>query len=255
MTEFAEYKKIGRIGYITLHRPELDLQTVRDLIDAFKESMNNKDVCVVFTSSKENFALGEDLKYAYDLITNPEKQSQAFDEVSNFQELTSLIREHPGIIICGYRGWVIGGGFELTLFCDFRIAASDTKIWLPELEVGMFFSNASTKILAWLIGGSHAKELMILGSKIKADKALEYGIVNKVCKPEELDKECKKMAKKVAEKSPFALTHAKRLINAGPDITFDEALYRESRAMIACGNSEQAKMRIETFLNRSKGAK
>lgn len=251
MAKNAEYKKIGRIGYITLHRPELDLETVRDLIEAFKQSIEKKDVCVVFTSSKKNFAVGEDLKYAYELITKPEKQSQAFDEVSNFQELTSLMRDHPGIIICGYRGWVIGGGFELTLFSDFRIAASDTRIWLPELDVGMFFSNASTKALAWLIGASRAKELMILGIRIKADKALEYGIVNKVCEPEELDTECRKMAKNIAQKSPFALTHAKRLINAGPDITFDEALYRESRAMIACGNTEQAKMRIEAFLKRS----
>ncbi len=250
--KLAEYKKIGRIGYIKLHRPELDLQAVRNLIDSFKQSMANKDICVVFTSSRENFAVGEDLKYAYELITNPEKQSQAYDEVSNFQELTSLMREHPGIIIVGYRGWVIGGGFELTLFCDFRIAASNTKIWLPELDVGMFFSNASTKALAWLIGASKAKELMILGKQIDAKKALEYGIVNKICEPNELDKECRKMAKRIVQKSPFALTLAKRLINAGPEITFDEAMYREMRAMIACGNTEEARLRIETFLNKSK---
>ncbi len=254
MEKFAEYKKIGRIGYIKLNRPELDLNTVKELVGAFTQSKENKDVCVVFTSSKKNFALGEDLKYAYELITNPEKESEAIDEIYYFQELTNIMREHPGIIIVGYRGWVIGGGFELTLFGDLRIAASDTKIWLPELDVGMFFSNASTKALAWLIGASRAKELMILGRQINAQEALHYGVVNQVCEPDELNEVVRKIAKKIARKSPFALARAKWLINEGPENTFDETLHKEIRAMIECGKSEQAKMRIEAFLNRSRSS-
>ncbi|MHA1724763.1 MAG: enoyl-CoA hydratase/isomerase family protein [Promethearchaeota archaeon] len=251
MPRYASYKKIGRIGYITLHRPELDLLAIKDLNDCFKRSIEKRDICVVFTSSKENFAVGEDLKQAYEIITNPAMLSKAHEAVSNFQELTSLMREHSGIIITGYRGWVIGGGFELTLFSDFRIAATNTKIWLPELDIGMFFSNASTKALAWLIGASKAKELMLLGEVIDVKKALEYGIVNKICEPNELEKACRKMARKIAQKSPIALTLAKKLINAGPDITFDEALYREMRAIISCGKSEEARMRIKAFLNKT----
>jgi len=250
--ELVEYEKTGKIGKIILNRPELDLDTIKELITALQKSIENQDVCVILTCGGKNFAFGEDLKYAYELITNPELQSQAIEEVWDFQEVTSLMIEHPGIIIAGYRGWVIGGGFEMTLFCDLRIAANDTKIWLPELEVGMFFSNASTKMLAWLIGGSRAKELMLLGNQINANEALNYGIVNQVCEPDELNSVLKKVANQIALKSPLALKFAKRSINTGPENTFEGALFKEIRYMMAAGGSEEAKKRIEMFLKKSK---
>jgi len=254
LENLVDYKQIGKIGHITLNRPEIDLNTIRQLIDAFTKSKNNEDICVVFTTSKKDFAYGEDLKYAYELITNPEMQSQAIEEVWSFQELTNLMREHPGIIIVGYKGWVIGGGFELTLFCDLRIAASNTKIWLPELDVGMFFSNGSTKALAWLIGASRAKEIMLLGKQLTANEALNYGIVNQVCEPDELNKVLKDLARQIALKSPLALKFAKYLINEGPENTFEENMFKEVRAMIECGKSEEAKKRIELFLKRSQSS-
>lgn len=250
--ELVEYEKKGKIGKITLNRPELDLDTIKELVTALQKSIENRDVCVILTCSGKDFAFGEDLKYAYELITNPEMRSQAIEEIWRFQEVTSLMIEHPGIIIAGYRGWVIGGGFEMTLFCDLRIAANDTKIWLPELEVGMFFSNASTKMLAWLIGGSRAKELMLLGNKIDANQALNYGIVNQICEPDELDSVLTKVANQIAFKSPLALKLAKNSINSGPENTFEGTLFKEIRYMMEAGGSDEAKKRIEIFLKKSK---
>jgi len=252
LEKLVSYEKEGKIGKIILNRPEIDLDTIKELVNALQLSIENNDVCVILTCSGKHFALGEDLKYAYELITNPEIQSQALEQVWNFQEATCLMMEHPGIIIAGYRGWVIGGGFELTLFCDIRIAASDTKIWLPELDIGMFFSNASTKMLAWLIGGSRAKEVMLLGKQLKASEAFEYGIVNQVCEPEELDSVLTKVANKIALKSPLALRLAKQSINSGPENTFEGAMFKEIRYMIRAGRSEEAKIRIEAFLKKSK---
>lgn len=250
--ELVEYEKIGKIGKIILNKPELDLNTIKELINALQKSIDNNDICVILTCGGKNFAFGEDLKYVYELMSNPELQSQAIEQVWGFQEVTSLMIEHPGIIIAGYRGWVIGGGFEMTLFCDLRIATNDTKIWLPELEVGMFFSNASTKMLAWLIGGSRAKELMLLGKQINANEALNYGIVNQVCEPEELNSVLTKVANQIALKSPLALKFAKKAINSGPENTFEGALFKEIRYMMATGGSEEAKERIEAFLKKSK---
>lgn len=250
LEKYVEYKKEGKIGTIILNRPELDLNTIKELIKAFKESKENEDNCVIFTGRGKNFVLGEDLKHAYEMITNPEMLSQAIDEIWSFQEITSVMMEHPGIIIAGYYGWVIGGGFEITLSCDLRIAADNTKIWMPELSLGSFFSNASTKILAWLIGGSRAKELMLMGNQITAKEAFNYGIVNQVCEFEKLPGVLRRLSKNIVKKSPLALKFAKQLINEGPENTINDILYKEGRALLATGQSEELKKGIEAFLKK-----
>ena len=252
MEKLVNYEKKENIGKIIINNPKMDLETIKGLINALQKSIENNDQCVILTCSGKNFAFGEDLEHAYELMTNPEMQSQALEVVWSFQEVTSLMMEHRGIIIAGYRGWVIGGGFELTLFCDLRIAADDTKIWLPELDVGMFFSNASTKMLAWLIGGSRAKELMLLGKQINATEALQYGIVNQICKPEELNETLTKIANQIALKSPISLRYAKELINSSSENTIHGTLFKEFRYMMETGKSDEAKTRIEAFLKKQK---
>ena len=155
---------------------------------------------------------------------------------------------HPGIIIAGLHGWVIGGGFEQLLYCDLRIAANNTRIMLPELGVGLFFSNASTKLLPRIIGEGRAKQLMYLGTEINAEEALNIGLVNQVCKPEGLKRVLKRTANTIVQKDHFALKWAKKLINENQDDTIESVLAKELRVMIFAGQSVELKRRLEKFV-------
>jgi enoyl-CoA hydratase len=246
------YEKKGDIGTITLNKPEqrntLDLETNNKLIDAFKQSAENRDVCVIYAANGKHFTVGADLKYGYELICNTERLAEGVEFMESWQKITRAMYAHPGIIIVGYHGWVIGGGFEHTLASDLRIAATDTRIMLPEVGVGLFFSNASTKILPRIIGEGRAKELMLLGKEISAEQALNIGLVNEVCKPESLKRILKKTANSIIQKDHLAVRLTKQFINENQDIDIEGVLGRESVAMITTGQSEGLKEKLKKFV-------
>ncbi|GAG05288.1 unnamed protein product, partial [marine sediment metagenome] len=202
MEDIVLYEKNGDIGKITLNKPKerntITLDVLKKLIELFETSAENKDVCVIYAANGKHFTVGADLKYGYDLLTNKERLAEAVEFLESWQILTRKMIAHSGIIIVGYHGWVIGGGFEHTLVCDYKIAAEDTRIMLPEVGVGLFFSNASTKLLPRIIGEGRAKELMILGKELSAEEAHRIGLVNQVCPTPSLPRILKKTANMIA---------------------------------------------------------
>ncbi len=248
------YEKHGSIGKITLNKPEqrntITLNVLRNLIEIFEISAENNDICVIYSANGKHFTVGADLKYGYELLSDQTRMAEAIEFLEAWQILTRKMIAHPGIIIAGLHGWVIGGGFEHTLACDLRIAADDTRIMLPELGVGLFFSNASTKILPRIIGEARAKELMILGREILAEEALRIGLVNKICKPNSLRRILNKTANIIASREHLALKYAKKYINENQDLSIESVLARESIAMIATGQSEEVKKRLAKFVKR-----
>jgi len=252
LEDIVLYEKEGYIGKIILNKPEkrnaLDLHTLKELIKVFKTSAENGDICVIYTANGKDFTVGADLKYGFDLLTNENRMVEAVEFLESFQDLTRAMISHPGIIIAGLHGWVIGGGFEQLLYCDLRIAAHNTRIMLPELGVGLFFSNASTKLLPRIIGEGRAKQLMYLGTEINADEALNIGLVNKLCKPEGLRRVLKRTANTIVQKDHFVLKWAKKLINENQDDTIESVLAKELRVMIFAGQSVELKKRLEKFV-------
>jgi len=250
------YEREGVIGKISLNNPEksnpLGLEALKALIAAFRESEQNGDVCVIYGAKGKNFTFGADLKDAYEMISNPAMKYNAVADLWSWQELSNVMLGHPGIIIVGYHGWVVGGGFEHTLCSDFRIAADDTRIMLPELDMGIFFSNASTKILPRLIGEGNAKRLMILGDQINAEEAFRIGLVTKVCKLEDLDDALMELANRIALKDPRGLRLAKKVINESEASSYEDALYREGFGMFETGSSSEAQKRIGAFIKKGK---
>jgi len=248
------YEKSGAIGKITLNKPEerntITLDVLKKLIELFETSAENKDVCVIYSAKGKHFTVGADLKYGYDLLTNKERLAEAVEFLESWQILTRKMIAHPGIIIVGYHGWVIGGGFEHTLVCDYKIAAEDTRIMLPEVGVGLFFSNASTKLLPRIIGEGRAKELMIMGKELSAEEALRIGLVNQVCPTPSLPRILKKTANMIASKDHLALQYTKKFINENQDLSIESVLARESIAMITTGQSEELKKRLEKFVKK-----
>jgi len=254
MENVVKYETNGNIGKIMLNKPEqqnsFDLITIRKLIELFEQSAKNRDVCVLFTAEGKHFTVGDDLKYTYELLNDIERMAEAIEFIGSFQKLTRVMLAHPGVIIAGLHGWVIGGGFEMLLCCDLRIAASDTRIMLPELGVGLFFSNGSTKLLPRIIGEGRAKELMFLGKELSAEQALNMGLVTEVCKPEGLNRILKRTANIILQKSHLALRIAKKLINENQNNDMDGVLNSEMLAILETGQSEEGKQRIEKFVKK-----
>lgn len=248
------YEKKGNIGKIKLNKPDqrnsLDLITVQKLIEAFKQSAKNEDVCVIFTAEGKHFTVGDDLKYTYELLNDVEKLPEAMKFIRCFQELTRAMLTHPGVIIAGLHGWVIGGGLEMLLCCDLRIAATDTRIMLPELGVGLFFSNGSTKLLQVIIGQGRAKELMFLGKEINAEQALNIGLVSEICKPEGLNRILKRTANSILQNSHLGVRIAKKLLNENLDKDMEGVLDSEMLALMETGQSEEGKRRIGKFVKK-----
>lgn len=259
LDDIVLYEKEGDIGKIILNKPDqrntITLQVLKNLIEAYKLSAKNEDVCVVYSANGKHFTVGADLKYGYALLSDKSRLDEAVEFLESWQILTRAMLAHPGIIIAGLHGWVIGGGFEHTLACDLRIAASDTRIMLPEVGVGLFFSNASTKLLPRIIGEARAKELMILGNEINADEALRIGLVNRVCKPESLRRILKKTANMIIARDHLALKYTKTFINENQDLSIESVLARESIAMITTGQSEEVKKRLKRFVKEENKVK
>ena len=254
MEDIVLYEKSGDIGIITLNKPEerntITLDVLKKLIELFEMSAENNDVCVIYAANGKHFTVGADLKYGFDLLTNKERLAEAVEFLESWQILTRKMIAHPGIIIVGYHGWVIGGGFEHTLVCDYKVAAEDTRIMLPEVGVGLFFSNASTKLLPRIIGEGRAKELMIMGKELSAEEALRIGLVNQVCPTPSLPRILKKTANMIASKDHLALQYTKKFINENQDLSIESVLARESIAMITTGQSEELKKRLEKFVKK-----
>ena len=181
MSNSVLYEKDGSIGRITLNRPEkrnaLDPDMLQDLIDCFSLSKKNEDLCVIYGANGKEFTVGADLKFGYQMMTDPDLADKAKQYFGNFQELCRVMLDHDGIILSGLHGWVIGGGFEIHLACDLRAATKDTTIMLPELSMGLMFSNASTKLLPRIVGEGRAKQLLLLGDRIDAQQAYDYGLL------------------------------------------------------------------------------
>lgn len=254
MKDIVIYEKEGDIGKIILNKPDknntLDLLTLKKLIEAFKKSAQNDDICVIYSAEGKNFTVGADLKYGFNIISNPDKFQEAIEFLESFQDLTRAMLAHTGVIIAGLHGWVIGGGFEQLLCCDLRIAADDTRIMMPELGVGLFFSNASTKLLPRIIGEARAKQLMYLGTEINAEEAFNIGLVSQVCKREGLNRILRRTANSLVQKDHSALKWAKKLINEDQDDNFESVLAKELRVMMLVGQSEELKRRLEKFVKQ-----
>ncbi|MHA2272538.1 MAG: enoyl-CoA hydratase/isomerase family protein [Candidatus Hodarchaeales archaeon] len=257
LNRYVKYSTEEQLGKITLTRPKnnaLDLDTLQELIACFRESAENQDICVILAAEGKNFTVGADLKYIYATLVENKNFAEmvAFSEC--FQELTRAMFDHPGIIIVGLHGWVVGGGFELTLACDMRIASSDTQAMLPELSIGTMFSNASTKLLAQTIGMGRAKQLMFLGEPIDAQTMLHYGLVSQICDREALDETLLQIATSIIAKNDRAAsTMAKRLINENIDSDVESVLLKEMEALTVCAQNDSFLQKVTEFATQKRG--
>ncbi len=245
-------EKIGKVGKITINRPEkLNAmnQTVRDELDhAFAEFAQDSDVSVVVVTGagEKAFIAGADINEFKD--KNAAQMYEDFRPDKVFHELARF--QKP--VIAMINGYALGGGCEFAMACDIRIASENAKLGQPEIKLGIIPGWGGTQRLPRLIGEGKAMWMILSGEMIDAKTALEWGLVDFVVKPEELEDFTMNMANKIAEMSPITLKIAKEAVRAASTLGLKEGLELESRLFALTFSTEDKEEGVAAFLEKRK---
>lgn len=239
------------IGFITINRPELrnalNLETLLEIekaLDLYRE--NGEVKVVIFTGAGEkSFAAGAD-------IGQLNKRTMIEALMPNMTSTYRKIEEYEKPTIAAINGFALGGGLELALACDIRVAATHAKIGLPEVGLGILPGAGGTQRITRIIGKGKAMELILTGDIITAEEAERINLVSKTVPQEDLMDTAKQYANKIASKGPLALRLAKAAINKGADIEMETALYLEKLSQTILIGSEDKKEGTEAFLEKRK---
>ncbi|MCM3476897.1 MULTISPECIES: enoyl-CoA hydratase [Bacillaceae] len=219
------------VGVITLTRPEaanaMSIQLLTELSDTLKALHYNRDIRVVLIigEGEKAFCAGADLKERKGMDEHQVKQTVAFIG-STIQQVEDL----PQPVIAVLNGVAFGGGLELALACDLRIAGKNAKIGLTETSLGIIPGAGGTQRLPRLIGMGRAKELIYTARRISAAEAYRLGIVEYVYEPEYLMEKAYELALEIAKNAPLSLIQAKTAINHGMDADLKTGLKIEALA-------------------------
>lgn len=219
------------LAFITINRPEqlncFDLEALTQLDEVIDEIKFNKNIrAVILTGAGEKaFSTGADLR---ERRTLSEKEVRR--NVNLIRDVFSKIEELPQPTIAAVNGYAFGGGLELALACDLRIAVKEAIMGLTEVSLGIIPGAGGTQRLSRLIGISKAKELIFTARKISADVAQEFGIVNKVVEKEQLHSASVELADEIIKNAPLAVTQAKFAIHYGSNVDLKTGFAIESKA-------------------------
>lgn len=182
------------------------------------------------------FSAGDDLRATADLT--PDEWRTV---VEGFHDLTRVALSLDVPVIAAIDGVCIGGAFEFACSCDLRVASTRSRFACPEVGIGLVVSNASTVLLPRLCGAGFTSELMLTGRLIGAEEAAEHGLVNAVVEPEQVEERARALAEEIAARAPLAVRATKRLLVDPLRDAVDEAMARETEALVAL--CESADMR------------
>lgn len=244
--------KENGVATITLNRPPmnpLNSQVFRELSQAADELQADASVkAVIITGAGDKaFAAGADIT---EMVNLTPVEALPFCQASRiaFEKIENLGKP----AIAAINGLALGGGCELALSCDFRIAADTAKFGQPEINLGIIPGAGGTQRLSRLIGAAKAKELIFLGDIFDAAAAESLGLVNKVVPAGSLMEEAGKLARKLASKPAVAMKMAKAAINTGVNLDITSALTLEIQNFIIAFASEDRKEGMTAFVEKRK---
>ena len=247
-----KYEVNGHIAKIAINRPEalnaLNSEVLDELNTLLDEVRANKDLRVaILTGEGRSFVAGADIK---EMSTLSAIEGKEFGNkgLSVFRKLETL----PIPVIAAINGFALGGGCELAMSCDFRIASVKALFGQPEVGLGITPGFAGTQRLQRLVGPGFAKYLIYTANNIKADKAYEIGLVQEVVEADKLDETVQKLAEKIAANAPIAVRASKEAINVGGQVDIDSALRVEENLFGLTFSTEDQKTGMNAFINKEK---
>ena len=240
---------------LTLNRPEALNAFSRQLLDAFaravEEANFNPDARVVIVTGspagKASFSTGADLKERAGM-SEEEVKRFLFKIRSTFTAVENLARP----VIAAINGFAFGGGLELAMACDLRVAAEEAQMGLTETSLAIIPGAGGTQRLPRLVGIARAKELILTARRISAREALAIGLVNQVVPGENLQNTCRELAQEIARNGPIAVQQAKFAVNKGFDAPLDVGLNLESNAYWHCIPTEDRQEGLRAFREKRK---
>ena len=243
----------GHIATITINKPQvlnaLSTEVLTDLNQALDEVEKVQNIyAVILTGAGEkSFVAGADIAEMKD------KDPQQATQYAQFADgIFFRIENFHCPVIAAVNGFALGGGCELAMACDIRIASETARFAQPETGLGITPGFGGTQRLARLVGAGRAKELIYTGRTVKAEEAFTIGLVNKVTKPEALMQETIAMAQTICQKAPFAIKQAKAAINRGLQVSIDKAVAVETEEFAQCFATEDQKMAMDAFVKKEK---
>lgn len=219
------------VALVTLNRPDVMNAFNFDLLHTLKSRISELDsqqgirVIIITGAGDKAFSAGADLKERAGM-----NEDQVREFIINIRDLFTSIESLSKPVIAAVNGIALGGGTELALASDIRIASTRASMGLTETRLAIIPGGGGTQRLPRLIGRGKAKELIFTGRRVGAQEALEIGLVNQVCQPEELLDESRKMADMICETGPIAIRQAKFAINNGLETDLHTGLAIESSA-------------------------
>ncbi len=244
-----------RIATITINRPKslnaLNPATMAELGEALESLAARQDVGVVLLTGagEKAFVAGADIA-----AMSRFNALQALDFSVHGHRVLELIERLPQPVIGVINGYALGGGCELAMACDMLVAADTAKLGQPEVNLGIIPGYGGTQRLARLVGRNVAKELVLTGEMITAQRAWEIGLVNRVVPAAELMKTARETAAKILAKGPVAVRMAKLAMNRGLDLDLSNANAYEASLFATCFSSEDRTEGMAAFLEKRKAS-
>ena len=242
----------GSVANMTISRPAvlnaLNSEFFRELNHFLDDLEPREDVRVlVITGEGKAFVAGADISEMAGMT--PE---QAYDVSKGGQDTFARLTKLRIPVIAAVNGYALGGGCELAMACDFRIASKMAKFGQPEMNLGLIPGYAATQRLSRISGIGNALYLILTAETITAEDALRIGLVQKLCEPESLMEEVMKMASKLAANGSGAIPAAKKLIHKGAGLPFEEACLKEASEFSNLFGQDATKEGMKAFVEKRK---
>ena len=254
MTGFVRLDVGDRIALVTIDRPPvnaLNSALLGELTQAFEGLARRKDVGVVLLTGggDKAFVAGADIA---EMTTKSGLEMRGFSELGG--RLGKSIERAPQPVIAALNGYALGGGCEIALACDIRIASDRAKLSQPEVNLGIVPGFGGSQRLTRLVGAGWASEMILTGDMIDAPTAERIGLVNHVVPHERLLEEAKAIARKILEKGPRAVALAKAAIHQALETSLSAGLAFETEAFGLAGATADKREGMKAFLEKRKPA-
>jgi enoyl-CoA hydratase/carnithine racemase len=248
----VEITRDGPVAVIRLRRPEvhnaLDPDMLDRLLQTVRDTAGDASVrAIVLTGGERAFTTGEDLVTAAGL-----SEAQMRAQAGQFQELATALRFAPQPVVAAVGGYAYGGGLEIAVNCDLRIAGDNARFACPEVEWSLTLSNGSSLLLRRLIGEGWTRELLLFGTVLDAAQALRVGLVTRVVPVAELEEHAVAAAHRAAGYAREAVRLTKELLNADPR-PWPATLDAEAEAVMEGFGNEELRERLRRFAERRRG--
>jgi enoyl-CoA hydratase len=235
------------VATLTVDRPDalnaLNVETLEAMLEALEEAADGDARALVLTGAGDAFIAGADIKYMQDL--SPE-EAQEWSELGH--EVADALEAFPAPVVAAVNGFAFGGGCEMALACDLRIAGESAIIGNTEIDLGIIPGYGATQRLPKVVGDETARRMIYLGERLDAETAAEEGLFGEVVADGELDDRAAELAAELASKPAFALRAAKQSINQSHESGQAAGLEYEKRAFAGLFGSHDQREGMAAFV-------